>query len=183
MDKISGLPAHPLLVHIPVVLIPLAALGALVMLVWPPSRRHIKWITTGIACFGALGAILAASSGEGLEEMVERSGEIRDHAEAGDMARNLSILFAAVIVILVVGEWWMRRRAAAQNSGESSSGRLRTFVLVGTIVTVLAGGLATYAIVDAGHSGAEASWGDVVNENPNGQSGDGDSNDFDDDDD
>jgi hypothetical protein len=35
MDTISGLPAHPLLVHIPVILIPVAAVGVIIMAIKP----------------------------------------------------------------------------------------------------------------------------------------------------
>jgi len=173
MDKISGIPAHPLLVHLPVVLIPLAALGALVMAVWPRSRRQIGWITAGVAVVGAIGAILAASAGESLEELVRETPAIEEHAEAGEMARNFSILFAVLIVAFVVGEYLLRRKAtaaAAQGSaGESSeaptaagtTSRLRNLLLAGAVVTVIAGGLATYSIVDAGHSGAKSTWEEV----------------------
>ncbi len=31
----SGLPAHPLFLHVPVILIPVAAIGAIVLVIWP----------------------------------------------------------------------------------------------------------------------------------------------------
>ena len=42
-DRISGLPAHPLIVHAAVVLVPLLALGAIVYAVVPPLRKHFRW--------------------------------------------------------------------------------------------------------------------------------------------
>src|SRR4051794_9915389 len=47
LDSLFGLPAHPLLVHIPVVLIPLGALGAVLML-WPRLRHALGWWVCGI---------------------------------------------------------------------------------------------------------------------------------------
>ncbi len=38
----NGLPAHPLLVHVPIVLVPLSAVGAVLML-WPFLRAKIGW--------------------------------------------------------------------------------------------------------------------------------------------
>jgi uncharacterized membrane protein len=168
MDNIFGLPAHPLLVHLPVVLVPLAALGALVMLCWPRSRRHIAWITAGVAVVGALGAILAAGAGESLEDRVRETAALEEHAEAGEMARTLSIVFAVLVVAFVVWDHLARRKAATASATAAESAepaaptkRLRNLMLAGAAVTVIAGGLATYSIVDAGHSGAESSWGDV----------------------
>ena len=39
IDKLFGIPAHPLIVHIPVVLVPLAAVGAVLALVVPRWRH------------------------------------------------------------------------------------------------------------------------------------------------
>ena len=49
MDKISGLPAHPLLVHIPVVLVPLAVLGTIVIAVSRKMRDRLGWIVAPAA--------------------------------------------------------------------------------------------------------------------------------------
>jgi hypothetical protein len=43
VDTISGLPAHPLLVHIPVVLLPLAALGVVGMALRSSWHRRYRW--------------------------------------------------------------------------------------------------------------------------------------------
>lgn len=170
MDKINGVPAHPLLVHIPVVFVPLAALGALVMLVWPRSRKHINWFTAGAAAIGALGAILAASAGEGLEEILnERSAAIRHHAELGEGARMYSIIFGLLIIAFVIWEYLTRKKAAA---GTAPNTRVRNLMLAASVVTVLAGGLATYAVYDAGHSGAKSAWGDAGQEESSADSGD-----------
>ena len=59
MDTISGLPAHPLLVHVPVVLLPLAAVGVIVMLIRPAWHRRYRWAVLTIGAVGTLGAILS----------------------------------------------------------------------------------------------------------------------------
>jgi len=41
LDSLFGLPAHPLLVHGAVVLVPLAALGTIVIAFWPAARELI----------------------------------------------------------------------------------------------------------------------------------------------
>ena len=181
MEKIGGVAAHPLLVHVPVVLIPLAALGALAMLVWPASRRHINWITAGAAIVGALGTILAASAGEGLQETLEHSEgpsqAVRHHAQLGEDARTFAIIFAIVIVAFVAWEFMSHRKATAAGSSAASPEavkKMRMMLLAGAAVTVIVGGLATYKIVDAGHSGAKSTWGDVgQQQSSSGDSGSG----------
>ena len=64
MDQITGLPAHPLLVHIPVAMLPLAALGVVVLLARKAWYERYRWAVLVVAGIGTLGAILAASSGE-----------------------------------------------------------------------------------------------------------------------
>ena len=42
-DLVNGIPVHPLVVHAAVVLVPLAALGLVVMAVWPRFSRSLGW--------------------------------------------------------------------------------------------------------------------------------------------
>ena len=179
MDELFGLPAHPLLVHAPVVLLPLAALGVLVTLVRANWYLRYRWAVLAVGLVGALGAILAASSGEELEHQVERgAGEgverlIEAHAEAGDTARDVAIVFAIALLAYVLVPWFLERRSAASTTtaeaGEGGTvdsriggsdrvggpGWLRPVLMV--LVTVTAAG-SVYTVVDAGHKGAEAVW-------------------------
>lgn len=161
MDKIAGLPAHPLLVHIPVVLVPLAAIGALAMAFWPWLRARIGWIVAGLAVLGGLGAILAASAGEALQEAGRESRAIHHHSELGEGARNFSILFAILVVLFVAGEWWLKRRAAQADTASDASTKTdwKKWVLPAlAVLTVASGAWATYSVIDAGHTGAKATW-------------------------
>ena len=178
MDKIAGLPAHPLLVHIPVVLVPLAAIGALVMAFWPWLRARIGWIVAGLAVLGGLGAILAASAGESLQEGKPESSAIRHHAELGEGARNFSILFAILVVLFVAGEWWLKRRAAhtSQSNDTADAAQkpavwMKWVLPAAAVLTVASGAWATYSVIDAGHTGAKATW---QNEGRGGPAADGD---------
>ena len=179
MDKISGLPAHPLLVHIPVVLVPLAAIGALAMAFWPWLRARIGWIVAGLAVLGGLGAILAASAGEALQEGERESSAIRHHAELGEGARNFSILFAILVVVFVAGEWWLNRRAAAgtatasadgsEQAAPATTGGWKKWALpVLAVLTIGSGAWATYSVIDAGHTGAKSAWQEDGKSGPDG---------------
>jgi uncharacterized membrane protein len=168
MDKISGLPAHPLLVHVPVVLVPLAALGALAMAFWPWLRARIGWIVAGLAVLGGLGALLAASAGESLQESKPENAAISHHAELGDAAKMWGIIFAILVVVFVAGEWWLKRRAAAgtatpsadgsETAAPATTGWKKWALPALAVLTIASGAWATYSVIDAGHTGAKATW-------------------------
>ncbi len=166
MDTITGIPAHPLFVHIPVVLLPLAAVLALVMLIRPTWFDRYKWALLAITSVGTLGAILAAGSGESLAENVKKSGAARqalnDHIEAGDTARLFGIIFFGVIAVWIFLPMYLARRAHAAGSGDGTalgSPRQPKWLrpVIAALIVVTAGA-ATVTIVQAGHSGAKSVW-------------------------
>jgi uncharacterized membrane protein len=171
MDTITGIPAHPLFVHIPVVLLPLGAILAIIMLIKQSWFERYKWLLLGVVGVGALGAILAASSGESLQESVERDGEsagLEAHAEAGEMARTLGIVFFIVVVAWIVVPMILKRRAAA--SGATDSGAPTWFRPVVAVAVLLCAAGSVFTVIDAGHSGAKQVW----NEEGDGEDGDED---------
>jgi hypothetical protein len=164
MDSIFGIPAHPLFVHIPVVLIPLATIGVVLMAIRPTWWDRYKWPTVAIAGVGMVGAIIAAGSGEELEEAVEETAPrqlLRAHVEAGENSRTVSIIFFVVLVVaVVVLPWWMKRRStgAGTVAGAESPKWLRVVTSVVMVVSALG---ASWTVYDAGHTGAKSVWSDV----------------------
>lgn len=172
MDELFGLPAHPLVVHAPVVLLPLAVVGVVFMMIRPTWYLRFRWPVLAITAVGTVGAIFAASSGEELEEQVEEGASrtarraIEEHAEAGEIARTLAIVFFVAVLAYVVVPWFLDRRArSAAGSAEPVTAAaasmprwLRPVLMVFVAVTAV-GSLIT--IVNAGHSGADSVWGDL----------------------
>jgi len=162
MDTIGGIPAHPLFVHAPAVLIPLAALGVLIMVARPAWWDRYRWATLAVSGLGALGAMLAAGSGEALEEGVEGTAsrsQLHAHAEAGEAARTVAIVFFLVVLAATVVMVARPRRRAAESAPAGSGPRwLRPVV---TAALVVSAGASTWTVFDAGHSGATSVWSDV----------------------
>jgi hypothetical protein len=163
MDELFGLPAHPLVVHAPVVLLPLAVIGVAAMMIRPSWYARYRWPVLVLTAVGTIGAIFAASSGEELEELVE-DGATRDarrlvegHAEAGEMARTLAIAFFVAVLAFVVVPWFLERRTRAAAAGATP--RWLKPVLMVLVAVTAVGSLIT--IIDAGHSGADSVWGDL----------------------
>ena len=73
LKTLFGLPAHPLVIHAVVVLLPLAALGLVVVAAIPRARRHYAPVVLAGALVAMLSVLVATGSGEQLEERVDDS--------------------------------------------------------------------------------------------------------------
>lgn len=144
---VSGLPLHPLAVHVPVVLLPLGALGLILVLAVPRWRAALAWPVLAVLAIATVGALVAKLSGEALAAQV---GVPEEHEELG----NWLLILSSILLLVAVAWWLWERRAIA---------RRRPTGVVGVLAALVLGALAIGAIVVAvltGHSGAEAVWGD-----------------------
>lgn len=156
INSLFGVPAHPLFVHLPVVLTPLAALTAFVMFRerW---RKSFLWVTVALSGVALLGAQLAVASGWPLEEGVESEGKALElHANLGEATRTFIAVFFLVTLALAVYELVLARR-----SNEKPSAPNRRIATVMTAAMVLSGTLATVWVIRTGHQGAEITWKNV----------------------
>ncbi|MCB0993488.1 MAG: hypothetical protein KDB21_00255 [Acidimicrobiales bacterium] len=165
MDRISGLPAHPLVVHIPVALLPLAAVGVVVLIARRAWYERYRWAVLVVGAIGTLGAILAAASGESLESQIRtREGadaarEIHEHAQAGDLARTLAIVFFVALAAYVVVPWFVDRRASERDTPKLVEVLRRSWVRPAlSALVALTALVSMVSIIDAGHSGASKAW-------------------------
>jgi len=162
LDKLFGLPAHPLLVHIPVVLVPMAAIIAVVFAFRPAWLDRFGWGLVALSGVGALGAILAAASGEGLQGLQNKAetGAREDHFELGETARTMAVIFFGIVTVVVVVRFLARRRAAAGKEQAGVWGFIASKggAIAVAVVLVLSASAATYTISKAGHQGAKISW-------------------------
>ena len=157
MNEVFGLPAHPLIVHAPVVLLPLAFIGAILCVVKPNWRPALIIPTAVLGIVGALGAILASQSGEWLQARVPESGEVQDHQQLGEMARNLSILFAGSLCVWALRDL-VETRGWFKDTFVADLVKPKWIAAAATVGVLLFGGLTTAWVVQAGHSGAKAAW-------------------------
>ncbi|MCI3271469.1 DUF2231 domain-containing protein [Streptomyces cylindrosporus] len=151
MSLVNGLPAHVLLVHFVVVLVPLTSLALVVAALWPRAARRMGVVLPALALVTLASVPLTTSAGEWLEEHVPENSLVQRHAELGDgllpWALGLFVLAAAV--------WWTVRRTPAPETGN------RTAAVVRIAAAVLSVVVAAGAVVDVyriGDSGAKAAW-------------------------
>ena len=155
LDNIGGVPAHPLLVHIPVVLVPLAFLLAVVA-IRKKFRTQLLLAAAITAAVGGIGVLLAAGSGESLVGAVRGRADrqlLHDHTEKGDAAQAGAGIFA-IVIIAAAGEEILRRKGKMPKLPKWVPGLL----LAGSVAT---GAVATWMVYDAGHSGAKSAWNGV----------------------
>jgi uncharacterized membrane protein len=146
-----GLPAHPLLVHIPVVLVPLASIGALGMW-WKPWRDRFGIATVVILMVAGIFTQLAISSGQTLRrELDSNTALLRSHVAIAENIRPWLLLF---FIVLVAYLWVIRRR---EQTGESTSPGTPLLAVLFALTIVLAG-ISVYWVQRIGHTGAKAVW-------------------------
>jgi hypothetical protein len=99
--EIRGLPAHPLIIHLPIILGPVVGLMTLGLLVprWRP--KLLKW-TAAFAVVFALSCVAAAESGEDLAKTLGLGGLVDAHMNAATTLRLLAIILATVLVVFAL---------------------------------------------------------------------------------
>ena len=148
-DLINGLPIHPLVVHVIVVLLPLSVLGTIAIAIVPRWRRRYGHLVVAVMAFVTVMIPVATSSGEAL---ARRVGDPGRHARLGDQLIWFALPLLALDVALVLsaryGDRIGARRAVAVRA-----------VAIVSVVAALAAGVQVYRVGDAG---ARAAWGDQV---------------------
>ena len=152
IEELFGLPAHPLVVHAAVVLLPLAAVVTLLAAAVPRLRRHYAPAALLLALAATAAVGVAQGSGESLEERVDETELVEEHTEQGETvlpwAIGVTVAAAAVTAAPFAARRWPDRSA-------------RTVTAVLVVVSLAVGVGAVVTITDVGHSGAKATWEDV----------------------
>lgn len=149
MDLISGLPIHPLINHAVAVLVPLAAIGALLVIFIPKLRGSYSPLVVAALFMSTISAFIATQSGEAL---AERVGLPNSHATQGE---RLSFVVTAFFVLYSI--WFVLERSdRVKISISSLLKRILKVVIPITALTSLA------LTIIVGHSGAEATWKDRI---------------------
>lgn len=138
--EFGGLPAHPLIIHGVVVLLPLLAIFLLVGLFWKNLLRKVHLPLIGALALSVVGATAAKSSGYSLSSVV---GLPKSHAQWGNYLVLLAIALFLSFVIFSFFNFYQKVKIAS--------------LILGVIVALLA--ISTIGMTYlVGHSGAESVW-------------------------
>lgn len=162
MGEVNGLPAHILLVHAVVVLLPLNALLLVLTAVWQPVRQRLAAPNALLSLAVLILVPMTTSAGEWLEHRIPEDPLLRAHTELGDTA----LFYAIPLTILTVVVWWRQREAATPDRKAllaPTSGPVTGVIAALAVVAAVAGVYGTYRI---GDSGARAAWSDGFSSTP-----------------
>ncbi|MEY2989559.1 MAG: hypothetical protein RLZZ163_475 [Actinomycetota bacterium] len=155
LDTIFGLPTHVLIVHATVVFLPLAVLGAVVIVVKRNLIHRLGALTVIIAAIGAGAAWVSRGSGE---QLASRVGFPEPHVEYGDALPLHATAFFVVVLV-----YWLVARGIPGNRSRP------WWVMVIGVVVIIGGVGLLWSTIITGHSGAEATWGAIIENTRPGQ--------------
>jgi hypothetical protein len=158
----DGLPAHPLIIHVPVVLIPLSILGALACVVRPTwfGRYGILLCLCSIVAMSSI--FLAMQAGAALRGALNLQGQaahlISEHSQAATILAFVFVLFTAVLILTfsatrIAGDMGPTGLAIVDRTLSARSTLLALRVLL--VVLALA---AAFWVFRVGDLGAKAVW-------------------------
>ena len=179
IKTLLGLPAHPLIVHGAIVLVPLVAIGTIIVACWPRARGVFGWAVAvlSVAAFGFVG--LAQKTGGALANHVQPTALTREHIAMGDAVLPWAFVIMGVACTVMALQWYtdyLARQgattpptptdsdlAAAPTSSATSAATMapswaRPLMLGLAVVAVLAAVGGTVQVYRVGHSGAKATW-------------------------
>lgn len=141
LEEVFGLPAHPLLVHLPLVLGPVVGLLTVLLLV-PSWRDKLLKPTAALALLFAVSAALAVKSGQNFAATLQVGEIIAEHADAAKTLRLLAFVLAAALVVAAF-----------------TVPKLGKLPQTGAVAVLAVLGIGTVGFtVKTGHEGAKAVW-------------------------
>jgi hypothetical protein len=166
----GGLPAHPLFVHVPVIFIPLAAIGGLVLAVMPRWLRGDAGPWVGLAAVIALGALdLTMNAGSDLRTDLGLNNAaaggvahiISQHAAAAGVLRVFFIAFTAFFLIVLAVHATDGGRSSGVPVGDRIFAGIRSVTIAPLALRAITAVLALiclFYVYRVGDLGAKAVW-------------------------
>ncbi|MFE4459765.1 DUF2231 domain-containing protein [Nocardia tengchongensis] len=151
MSTFNGLPAHVLLVHAVVVLVPLTAGLLILCALWPAARGRLLWLVVALAVLVTILTPITVEAGEWFQQRLGMPPTVDEHARLG---RQMPY-FVAPLLISAVLLVFVQVRSRRQPVG-------RAVVALIAVLALASGGAATWQTFRAGDSGAHAVWNGVV---------------------
>ena len=159
MWVIDGIPLHPLVVHAVVVLLPLAALGSVVIAVRRSWRRSFGIPVLLMALVGVAAVPLATTTGSELRAALGVNNQLLDvHEQRASWLLPFALTFLVLVAAAVLTELAAVRAEVGAHAAEPA-GPTRRRVTTGLSVLAALAGLAVTAVVGwVGHAGSVVVW-------------------------
>jgi hypothetical protein len=157
----ASLPAHPLFVHVPVILIPATILAALVLIARPEWLRRYG-IALALVSIAAMSSVfLTMQAGGALESALHLKGEaahlISEHSQAAHILAIVYVAFTAAVILAFAAARISAGRPTGLGIADRILGSRAVFggLRIAVVVLALAAGGMTFR---TGDLGAKAVW-------------------------
>jgi hypothetical protein len=157
----GGLPAHPLFVHVPVILIPATILAAIVCMVKPEwfARYGIALALVSIAAMSSI--FLTMQAGGALRAALHLHGRaahlISEHSQAASILAIVYVVFTAVLIVTFAAQRISGGMATGLGLVDRALSPLRVFTVLRVVLVVLAL-VGAGVVFRVGDLGAKAVW-------------------------
>jgi hypothetical protein len=155
-ERFGDLPLHVLVIHLTVLLLPVAALTAIVYALVPKWRWLLRWPTLVLGVASLVCAFVAKESGEAFVAAIPQLQPlVKIHQDRGDLLFWFVLVFAVVAVaafLLLTGP-----SALASGKGARAT-RSRPLELLTSAAIVVIGVLVIVQTIRTGDAGAKAVW-------------------------
>lgn len=145
MDLIMQLPVHPLINHAVAVLVPVSALGAILLVVFAKLRSNYSLLLLITVISASISAFIAENSGQALANRVGSPGE---HAIQGERLFKIVLVFTLIYLL-----WFAIHKKYIVIKGAQRV--INTGLSASLVATAVASAALTFIV---GHSGAAATW-------------------------
>jgi preprotein translocase subunit SecG len=157
-DEVFGVPTHPLAIHAPLVLVPIAAVASVVLAVRTDWRRRLGWFVPAWVLVLVVMLFVAKESGEAAANANNVFGNIDQHEELAETTFTMSIIW--FVLTLAVAAWdhfgvSMRVRAL---SAQAATRRTDGIGITLGVVAAIAAVVTTIWLIRTGHTGSESRW-------------------------
>ena len=153
--SVHGIPAHPLVVHAAVVLVPLAILFVAAYALWPRRRWQTRTPAIVLAIAAALSVQLATMTGDQLKNRLhEDTALIHTHERYAGYLQAAMWVLAALMAVA----WWALPHENPLPDKEHRSG-VRPLAWPLTILVPIVSLAVLVLVVLTGDAGARAVWG------------------------
>jgi hypothetical protein len=170
-ENVFGLPTHIVLLHIVVVLLPIAAVATIAVVASSWFRHRYGLVVVAATFVTTLFVPLTSQAGDALAERLPDAPEIQTHAEVGKQlviwAAVFGVCLAAVVLLDVIRRarardltgaesWAVARLPSAWRSTTPgwAGAAFRVFQVLAVLVSI---GVFVM-VIRAGHTGAQAVW-------------------------
>jgi uncharacterized membrane protein len=148
--EIQGLPLHPLVVHAVVVLVPLAALGGILISLLTKARKRYGSLVLVVAAVAMVSTYVAQLAGQSLyNSLPQRSPLLEFHASIGTGLLLWTLLLFVGIVVLML----------AQRLIDQEKPRGKIAWISGAVITIITAVISLVQVARIGHAGSNAVWG------------------------